>query len=137
MIDIIVGLEEIDSVADAILEQSHSQGIILLFGNLASGKTTLVQACARKAGITEIPTSPTYLLMQQYGEDFYHYDLYNKEKEQFLEHGLLEMVANGGLHFIEWPDAGLMKLFLEWELHPLVVEIEPVEGKRRYRIYHA
>lgn len=40
--------------------------ILTLAGDLGAGKTTLVQALARELGITEVVTSPTFVIMKFY-----------------------------------------------------------------------
>jgi len=40
--------------------------ILTLTGDLGAGKTTLVQALARALGVTEVVTSPTFVVMKSY-----------------------------------------------------------------------
>ena len=52
---------------------------LLLYGNLGSGKTTLVQGLGQGMGITEPIVSPTFTLINEYLEGripLYHFDLY-------------------------------------------------------------
>lgn len=52
---------------------------LLLYGNLGSGKTTLVQGLGQGLGITEPIVSPTFTLINEYVEGqipLYHFDLY-------------------------------------------------------------
>lgn len=53
--------------------------VILLEGDLGSGKTTLVQGLGRSIGITDAIASPTFTLINEYLEGavpLYHLDLY-------------------------------------------------------------
>ena len=53
--------------------------ILLLEGNLGSGKTTLTQGIGQGLGITEPIVSPTFTLLNEYPEGripLYHFDLY-------------------------------------------------------------
>ena len=52
-------------------------GVVILKGDLAAGKTTLVKAVVKAMGIDDEVTSPTFSLQQCYGDSIYHYDLYN------------------------------------------------------------
>ncbi len=59
--------------------------IILLEGNLGSGKTTFMQAFGRALGISARITSPTFTLIDEYTEGrlpLYHIDLYRLEPSQ-------------------------------------------------------
>ena len=56
--------------------------VILLKGDLGSGKTTLVQGIGEGLGITEPIVSPTFTLINEYTEGrlpLYHLDLYRLE----------------------------------------------------------
>lgn len=68
------------------LAQLVSAGtIILLEGNLGSGKTTFMQAFGRALGISCTITSPTFTLIDEYTEGrlpLYHIDLYRLEPSQ-------------------------------------------------------
>ena len=70
----------------AKLAQLVSAGtIILLEGNLGSGKTTFMQAFGRALGISCTITSPTFTLIDEYTEGrlpLYHIDLYRLEPSQ-------------------------------------------------------
>jgi len=92
-----------------------SSGVIILSGDLGSGKTIFVQGFARGLGIKEKIISPTYVLIKQYKisrskiltseiDVFYHVDLYRLEKEVDLENlGLQELFDYPkNLIIIEW-----------------------------------
>ena len=83
-------------------------GIILLQGNLACGKTTLVKAIAKSRGFKDTVSSPTFSLMQNYGE-IYHYDIYRVGFNAITQNGLFENIFEDGLHLIEWGDDNLIK----------------------------
>jgi len=79
-----------------------NKNIIILTGTLGSGKTTLVKEFAKSKGIKESVTSPTFSLQNVYGNEIYHYDLYNKSKDEFLALGMVEELEKKGYHFLEW-----------------------------------
>lgn len=67
------------------LGQSLSAGsVILLEGDLGSGKTTLVQGIGEGLGITEAIVSPTFTLINEYiGRlPLYHLDLYRLQPQE-------------------------------------------------------
>jgi tRNA threonylcarbamoyladenosine biosynthesis protein TsaE len=85
--------------------------VVLLEGDLGSGKTTLVQSIGAQLGITEAIVSPTFTLVNEYPEGsipLYHFDLYRLSPAEVA--GLhLETYWDGienplGIVAIEWPD---------------------------------
>ncbi len=66
--------------------------IVILRGDLASGKTTLVKHFVESLGIEDVVNSPTFSLQVLYGEDIFHYDLYNKTLEEFISLGYVRRV---------------------------------------------
>lgn len=59
--------------------------VILLHGDLGSGKTTLVQSLGQSLGITEPIVSPTFTLVCEYPEGripLYHLDLYRLQPSE-------------------------------------------------------
>lgn len=68
------------------LGQSLAAGsVILLEGDLGSGKTTLVKGIGEGLGITELIVSPTFTLINEYTEGrlpLYHLDLYRLQPEE-------------------------------------------------------
>ncbi|PAF46979.1 tRNA (adenosine(37)-N6)-threonylcarbamoyltransferase complex ATPase subunit type 1 TsaE [Helicobacter sp. 12S02634-8] len=108
--------------------------IFLLQGDLASGKTSLVQAYVASFYPSELVTSPTFSLMHQY-RDIYHYDLYNRSLEELLALGFLEWLENEGTHFVEWGDGRAMALLRENGYNTCVVTLSKHRDERIYRIF--
>ena len=83
-----------------------SGDIVLLEGNLGTGKTFLVQSICRIWNIKEDITSPTFAIMQHYKGDISvnHFDFYRLKNGLELENlGWEEIVYADGITFIEWP----------------------------------
>lgn len=120
----------------ALIKAHHERGIahFLLRGNLASGKTTLVQAYVKAQGIDESVTSPTFSLLHRYGADIYHYDLYNKPLEELLALGFLEELQESGIHLIEWGDERLEGLLRGLGFPVAIIYITTTTGGRNYQI---
>ncbi len=121
----------IDKLANLITDDTS---IILLRGDLASGKTTLVKNYVKSLDIDDMVTSPTFSIQTIYGENIYHYDVYNKTLEEFISLGLLEEFEKEGIHFVEWGDDRLDELLNSYGFHTIKVDIEKLENKRRYII---
>ncbi len=109
--------------------------VILLEGDLASGKTTLVKALLKEYNMRYDVTSPTFCLQNVYGESFYHYDIYNKSLEEFISLGLLEEFEKNGIHCVEWGNNSLEELLKNYGFELIKIKIDKLEDKRRYIIY--
>jgi tRNA threonylcarbamoyladenosine biosynthesis protein TsaE len=73
------------AIATQLAQLVTAGTIILLEGNLGSGKTTFMQAFGRALGISTTLTSPTFTLIDEYTEGrlpLYHIDLYRLEPSQ-------------------------------------------------------
>lgn len=85
-----------------------SNCVIALVGPLGAGKTRLVQAVARSAGVAEgIVSSPTYVLVHEYAArvPIFHFDAYRlKSANEFAALGPEEYFAREGWSFVEWGD---------------------------------
>lgn len=85
--------------------------VLCLFGDLGSGKTTLVKGIVWGAtGLSfESIASPTFVYMTPYqgpkGVPLYHFDLYRlKDPEEFLYLGFEDYLHAGGICCIEWSE---------------------------------
>jgi len=131
-------LDELGDIIGAVIDALPLGGVVVLQGDLASGKTTLTKAAAKHLDIDEPVTSPTFSLQQRYGDQLYHYDIYNHGIEHFLALGLLEELEKPGYHFVEWGDEMLIELLQSAEIPHAVIEIEKcAEDKRRYKVHDA
>lgn len=64
------------------------KGILALYGDLGSGKTTFVQGLAKGLGIKKRIISPTFVIVRTYKigfNDFYHIDLYRTQSRNDIE----------------------------------------------------
>lgn len=106
--EITFSLAEIDMAAESVLAQNIKK-TILFHGSMGAGKTTFIKAIARKLGVTDVTSSPTFSLVNEYetrdGQILYHFDLYriNSEEEGY-DMGLDEYFYSGNVCLIEWPE---------------------------------
>jgi len=83
--------------------------VVALFGDLGSGKTTLVRGLVRGlgAGKSTRVTSPTFVLLNIYKGRLpvYHFDFYRlADAGSIYEIGCSEYFAAGGISVVEWAD---------------------------------
>ena len=131
----ILKLTEINQFIEVLTQKINKRDVVVLLrGDLASGKTTLVQNFVASLNIKDIVTSPTFSIQSIYGKNIYHYDVYNKTLNEFVALGLLEEFEKSGIHFVEWGDEKLENILLEYGFDVIVVNIEKKEESREYII---
>jgi len=112
-----------------------SNGVIVLRGDLAAGKTTFVKALAKYLDYTDDVTSPTFSLQQCYGDKLFHYDIYNHGLEHFISLGMLEELDKEGLHCIEWGDDELVKILTHAGIDTITIDIKKLlNNMREYNV---
>ena len=129
-----LALEEINILTNELKTIINEDVIVILRGDLASGKTTLVKNYVKSLGLDDLVTSPTFSLQSVYSDDIYHYDIYNKTLEEFISLGMLEEFEKSGTHFVEWGDEKLQNLLEDYGYNVILIEIEKCENKRQYKI---
>ncbi|HTA13755.1 MAG TPA: tRNA (adenosine(37)-N6)-threonylcarbamoyltransferase complex ATPase subunit type 1 TsaE [Solirubrobacteraceae bacterium] len=86
----------------------RSGDVVLVRGELGSGKTTLVRGAARALGVAGPVTSPTFAIGHRYeGAEVTvsHLDLYRLAGLQEEEPALLDdYLGPGRIAFVEWPE---------------------------------
>ncbi|MFK5938229.1 MAG: tRNA (adenosine(37)-N6)-threonylcarbamoyltransferase complex ATPase subunit type 1 TsaE [Sulfurimonas sp.] len=123
-------LGELDVLSKEIIKD-FPNGVVVLRGDLAAGKTTFVKTIAKELGYEEEVTSPTFSLQQCYGEKIFHYDIYNHGLEHFIALGMLEELEKEGLHFIEWGDETLVDLLVNAGIQTITIDIEKTKNDAR------
>jgi tRNA threonylcarbamoyladenosine biosynthesis protein TsaE len=113
------------SLGEKIGEHLEAGDIVLLFGDLGAGKTTLTQGIARGLGVAkkEYVRSPSFTLVNEYRGKIpvFHIDLYRIDSSRELEDlGLEEVFASGGISIVEWAE----KLFARQDTSIPLLEIE-------------
>lgn len=108
--------------------------VVALIGDLGTGKTTLTKSIAEGLGITEMITSPTFTIVQEYTEGrlpLYHFDVYRlNDLEEMFELGYEEYFFGQGVCVVEWADQ-IMEIIPE---DAVVIRIEYGAGEEE-RIY--
>lgn len=125
-------LEELTTYLIELLKDDNY--IVILRGDLASGKTTLVKNYLKALNLDDLVTSPTFSLQAIYSENIFHYDVYNKTLNEFISLGMLEEFERDGTHFVEWGDEKLEEILKDYGYNVILIEIEKKDNKRLYKI---
>ena len=95
-------------IATAIANLVRAGDMIVLIGEMGSGKTTFSQYFAHALGVSEPVTSPTFNLLHNYSGSrlkLHHADLYRLERTGELDDlGLTDLQEAGGVMLVEWGD---------------------------------
>ncbi len=82
--------------------------VVLVMGELGSGKTTLIRGAARALGVSGPVTSPTFSIGHRYpgaGVTMSHLDLYRLNSMEGEDPELLaDYLGAGRIAFVEWPE---------------------------------
>ena len=127
-------LKQIDILTKYLKDMLIEDSIVILRGDLASGKTTLVKSYLKVLGLNDLVTSPTFSLQAIYSNNIFHYDVYNKTLGEFISLGMLEEFEKKGIHFVEWGDEKLEEILKDYGYKVILIEIEKKDNKRLYKI---
>ena len=127
-------LEKITILSGYLKDILAEDCIVILRGDLASGKTTLVKDYVKALGFDDLVTSPTFSLQAIYSNNIFHYDVYNKTLGEFISLGMLEEFEKKGVHFVEWGDEKLEEILNDYGYKVILIEIEKKDNKMLYKI---
>jgi tRNA threonylcarbamoyladenosine biosynthesis protein TsaE len=99
---------ETEAVGARLAEDLTPGDVVLLSGELGSGKTTLVHGACRALGVEGPVTSPTFTIGQRYSGrvPVSHLDLFRLRSLEGEDPGLLDdYLGADTIAFVEWPKA--------------------------------
>jgi len=115
--------------------------LLLLDGQLGTGKTTFTQGLAQGLGISEGINSPTFTLLKEYagqerppGPALYHFDLYRlDDPEEILDLGFEDYFYGSGVCVVEWAD----KADLLWPPEYIRIRLKMLTETKRGLLFTA
>ena len=124
--------EETVAWGRAFAERLQAPVLVLLSGELGSGKTTLTKGIVAglHAATEDEVTSPTFTLLHEYGPDgrLFHGDLYRVESfHDFETLGLEDVFAKPAIVILEWSE----KFPLKTEWPQIRLRLEHLGGDAR------
>jgi len=102
-------LEQIPEIAKEILKYSSPHKKFVLSAEMGIGKTTLIKELSLQLGVTDIVSSPTFSIVNEYVSSshgkIYHFDFYRlKDEEEAFDMGYEEYFFGDDYCFVEWPE---------------------------------
>jgi tRNA threonylcarbamoyladenosine biosynthesis protein TsaE len=98
---------ETESLGAELAGSLRAGDVVLVRGELGSGKTTLVRGAARALGVTDPVTSPSFSIGHRYRAPdviVSHLDLYRLAGLEHEDPALLaDYLGPGRIAFVEWP----------------------------------
>ena len=101
-------LNQLSEVGNLIIK-SASNKVLLFYGDMGVGKTTLIKELIKQLDSDDVVSSPTFSLVNEYhsrkGEKIYHFDFYRiKNEEEALDIGIEDYFYDNAWCLIEWPE---------------------------------
>ena len=102
-------LEEYPAAARTFIEAMAGNRIFAFYGNMGTGKTTLIKSICEEMGVQDTINSPTFAIVNEYenaeSRTIYHFDFYRiKSLAEVYNMGYEEYLYSDAICFIEWPE---------------------------------
>ncbi len=129
----IQSLENIQEAAREFVAAMEDRTIFALYGKMGAGKTTFVKAVCEELGVSDVISSPTFAIVNEYRSDntdelIYHFDFYRiKKLSEVYDMGYEDYFYSGAVCFIEWPE--LIEELLPEDTVKVSIEEQP-DGSR-------
>lgn len=106
---IINSLQELPEVANALITHYPEAKVFCFEGKMGAGKTTLITAICNELNVTDMVSSPTFAIINEYltqtEESIYHFDFYRIEHfSEAINIGIEEYFYSGNYCFLEWSE---------------------------------
>jgi len=101
--------KHLPSAVKQLLEAFSEKRIFAFYGAMGAGKTTIIKSVCKALGATDIISSPTFTLVNEYktvsGESIFHIDFYRiKKQDEVFDFGIEEYLTGDSYCFMEWPE---------------------------------
>ena len=101
-------IEELPQIAKDVIANSEHK-IILFYGEMGVGKTTLIKEIVKQLGVLDNVSSPTFSLVNEYhstnNDKVFHFDFYRIDhEEEALDMGIEEYFYSNSWCLVEWPN---------------------------------
>ena len=144
--EISISIDNIREAARQFISQMDGRTVFAFYGQMGAGKTTFIKAVCEEMGVSDVITSPTFAIVNEYSVEpsalhpspttlhpspstIYHFDFYRIHRlEEVYDMGYEEYFYSGSPCFIEWPE--LIEELLPPDAVRIAIEEQP-DGTRR------
>ena len=99
---------ETEAVGIALAKALQSGSILAYRGDLGAGKTAFTRGLAKGLGCTDMVTSPTYTIVNEYLSGrlpLFHFDMYRlASSDDLWDIGWEDYLERGGICAVEWSE---------------------------------
>ena len=99
---------ETENLGQRLAEKLVPGAVIAYRGDLGAGKTAFTRGVARGLGCTDMVTSPTYTIVNEYLSGrmpLFHFDMYRlKSSDDLWDIGWEDYLERGGVCCVEWSE---------------------------------
>lgn len=124
--------DETQALGQRLAKRLLPGDVIAYFGNLGAGKTALTRGIAQGLGVTDLVTSPTYTIVNEYLTGripLFHFDMYRLgSSDELFDIGWEDYLARGGVCAVEWSEN--VEDALRDAIH-ITIEKDPLEPDTR------
>ena len=124
--------DETQALGQRLAKRLLPGDVIAYFGDLGAGKTALTRGIAQGLGVTDLVTSPTYTIANEYLTGripLFHFDMYRLgSSDELFDIGWEDYLARGGVCAVEWSEN--VEDALRDAIH-ITIEKDPLEPDTR------
>ena len=124
--------DETQALGQRLAKRLLPGDVIAYFGDLGAGKTALTRGIAQGLGVTDLVTSPTYTIVNEYLTGripLLHFDMYRLgSSDELFDIGWEDYLARGGVCAVEWSEN--VEDALRDAIH-ITIEKDPLEPDTR------
>lgn len=100
--------DETQALGQRLAKRLLPGDVIAYFGDLGAGKTALTRGIAQGLGVTDLVTSPTYTIVNEYLTGripLFHFDMYRLgSSDELFDIGWEDYLARGAVCVVEWSE---------------------------------
>ena len=131
-------LDEIKETANKLLAAVPNIKVFAFYGEMGAGKTTFIHALCDAMGVTDVVTSPTFSIINQYktttAQIIYHMDLYRiKDEPEAINAGVEDCLYAGDICLVEWPEKAA-GIFPDGTLHITITSVDDNTRKLKFNL---